>query len=82
MTAAEQANASRIRLRVAVAAYYLQHHGGPLDRAWSKAVDYFAEHAVARAPRTVHRWLDGSHPIPDVVDRAVDRIVAAIEAPI
>lgn len=68
-------NGARIRLRVAVAAYYAMHHDGKLDRSTTRVIEFFAEYAVVRAPRTVHRWLDGGYPIPKVVQRAVERIV-------
>lgn len=71
---------AHIRLKVAIAAYYAAHHNGQLDRSHMKLVAYFAEHAVVRVPRTVHRWLDGQYPIPDVVQRAVERIVTTYTA--
>lgn len=68
-------NEARIRLKVAIAAYHAAHYDGKLDQSFSKAIAFFAEYALVRSPRTVIRWLDGEAPVPQVVQRAVERII-------
>jgi len=35
--------------------------------SWTDAVDAFAREVLFRHPRTVHRWLSGESPIPQVI---------------
>ena len=35
--------------------------------SWTDAVDAYAREVLFRHPRTVHRWLSGESPIPQVI---------------